>query len=765
MSRKLMDVRIKQKLHQKAGRKLNQTPKILLVILFLFVSQLSQGNNPDPVFSSSKNNSYHTAESLYTIGDFYAALQSFENSSVFKVIDRNPEAQFKIAYSYYKTGNYDSSSAMFYKLYNTHQFLPKYSRYFYAKSQWKLNEDKGLQEAVGYVNTYNKHALADSLLIPISDAYFEQGKFKEARQYYQLAQKQKISREISVYAQIQAAYCLYYSVSKKQALDEFYQIIRKYQSEKETALLVENLRRDEPAFYEENFFKFVDVYFNNEQYTPLRLVLEKYIKVEKNEVNIEEARYYLTKLYFAQNRYKTALYGFQSLLSELKNEKLEPHIRLNIARAHYNIGNKRNAIDAYLDYAHRYPRRRIAPETVWKAAWIYEELKDLENALKTYRDLRQNWKSSPYAREAYFREGFTLFRLGRIEEADLIFRIISLKRWPDVDVNRAQYWSSLCKEIQHDYVAAKQLRLELAKHLWDDYYTMKSYLMHKTDVDSTLEIANDFNNSSKSFEYYSQGMANLLSHFDEAFLIRDLLGESYGFAALSDIKLSAKNWQDWMALAEIYKKFGAYNKAFRLYDFINYKFFGSLNYTEKPFILKERFPFYFDDIVEKYANRYDLEREFILALIKQESVYDPRAHSPANAYGLMQLMPLTAGDMARLAKMRIKGNEPLFNPDINIHLGSLYLKQLDKQFDGYKENMLAAYNAGPHRVERWANIEGSDQVDVFIENIEYSETRDYVRQVMKNYWAYKLLGNNFTIDKDEIYYGLNRIDNNLYSHR
>jgi soluble lytic murein transglycosylase len=742
-------------LDHKEVKTVTETPKILLAVLFLFVSQLSQGNNPNPLYSSDGYNLYHTAESLYTIGDFYAALQNFENSSALKILDRNPEARFKIAYSYFKTGNYDSSSAIFYKLYHDHHFLEKYSRYFYTKSQWKLNQDKGIQEAIAYVNNYTKHALTDSLLIPISDAYFEQGKFKEARKYYQMSQKQNISKEITVYSRIQAAYCLYYAVSHKQALSEFYQIIRKYPDEGETFLLVENLRKDEPEFYNEHFFSFVDVYFDNSQFTSLRLILEKYIKSENDETNCEKARYYLTKIYFAQGRYQTALYGFENLLGKLKNDKLEPHIRLNIARSHYKIGNKHNAINVYLDYAHRYPRRRIAPETVWKAAWIYEELKDLENALITYRDLRLNWKNSPYAREAYFREGFTLFRLGKIEEADLIFRIISLKHWPDVDVNRAQYWSSLCKEIKYDYTSARKLRLDLARHLWDDYYTMKSYLMHKDQIDSTLQIADDFKNSPKSFEYYGKGMSNLLSYFDEAFLVRDLLGESYGFAALSDIKLSAKNWQDWMALAEIYKKFGAYNKAFRLYDFINYKFFNDLNYTEKPFILKERFPLYYDDIVEKYAQRYDLEQEFILALIKQESVYDPRAHSRADAYGLMQLIPVTAEDMARLARMRINDNNLLFNPDINIHLGSLYLKQLDKQFDGYKESVLAAYNAGPHRVQRWIKIEGSEHVDVFIENIEFSETRDYVRQVMKNYWAYKLLSNNFSIDQSKIRYGMN----------
>ena len=752
-------------MYKKKDTTLEKMPKILLALLFLFVSQLSQGNNPDPLFSPDKYNTYNAADSLYTIGDFKAALRNFENSITKQLLERSPETQFKIAFSYYKTGKYDSSAALFYKLYKQNKFLEKYSRYFHVKSQWKLDHEAGIRAAIAYVNDYKGDALGDSLLIPIADAYFESGGFKDARTYYQLAQRRKISAQISVYSRIQAAYCLYYAISKKQALSEFYQIIRKYPGEGETYLLVENLRKDEPEFYREHFFNFVDVYFNNNQFSSLRLILEKYVKSEQEESNREKARYYLAKIYFAEERFQTALYGFQNMLGDLKDEKLEPHIRLNIARAHYNIGNKRNAINAYLDYADRYPRRRIAPETVWKAAWIYEELKDLNNALLTYRDLRERWTYSPYAREAYFREGFTLYRLGRIREADEVFTKIRFKNWPDVDVNRAQYWSSLCREIQGDTASAKRLRLGLAQHLWDDYYTMKCYLIHKDYIDSTWQLINDFKNSSDTFNYYGKGMANLLSQFDEAFLVRNLLGEGYGFAALEDIKHTAVKWQDWVALAEIYKKFGAYNKAFRLYDYINYTYFSELKYTDKAFMIKERFPLYYDDIVEKYAQRYNIEQEFILALIKQESVYDPKAHSSSDAYGLMQLMPITAEDMAKLARMRIKGNELLFNPDVNIHLGSLYLRQLDKQFDGFKESILAAYNAGPHRVKRWSEIKGSEQVDVFIENIEYSETRNYVRQVMKNYWAYKLLANNFNMDKDNVQYGLTKTDSDYMANR
>ena len=234
------------KLKNKEDKKLDRTPYIFLALLFVFVSQLSQGNNPNPLYSSDEYNVYHTAESLYTIGNFYAALHSFENFSDLKLLNRNPEAQFKMAYSYFQTGNYDSSASIFYKLYQEHHYIEKYSRYFYIKSQWKLNPSKGISEAINFVSTYKNHALADSFLIPIADAYFEMGNFKEARKIYKKAQRRKISREKSVYARIQAAYCLYYTVSKKQAFNEFYQIIRKYPGEGETILLAENLRKDEP---------------------------------------------------------------------------------------------------------------------------------------------------------------------------------------------------------------------------------------------------------------------------------------------------------------------------------------------------------------------------------------------------------------------------------------------------------------------------------------------------------------------------------------
>ena len=731
-----------------------QIPNILLVIFLIIVTPLTRGIQPDRMQVSKRNllnpppddsipagHSDNRPDTLWTLGND-------------KLLKSSAYNQFKQAYQYYQAGQYQSSAKSFQHLYKELQYLTEYSHFFYIKSLWHTDRSAAMDAAQEFITKYNKHALADSLTIPLADAFFESGNFKKARTYYSLAQNRKITPELTIYAQIQAGHCLYRSGSQSQALDEFYQIMKKYTSQEAVLELAEFLIREQPKFYQEHFFTFVEVYFSKRRFSTLQVMLEKFIKAERDGRKKEKARFYIIRIYLAQNRHKTALYGFFNLLDVLQDKNLEPHIRLNIARAYYNMGNKRNAIESYLDYAKRYPRRRIAPETVWKAAWIYEELNEPENALELYRDLRKRWPSSKYTREAFFREGFTLYRLGQYEAANAVFTEIRTKRWPDVHINRASYWSAMSREVLGDSVTARQLQLDLAKHLWDDYYTMRSYLVHKSYLDSTWNMIREFKQSANALQYYGSGMTKLINHFEQAFQVRELLGETYGLMALSDIRLVASTWEEWMALAEIYKKLGAYNKAYRVYDFMNSKFFGHQSFTEKPFMIKERFPLYYDDLVDKYSHRYNLEPEFILAVIKQESVFDPQARSWANAHGLMQLMPLTARDMAQLAGMNLTHNNQLLQAEVSIHLGSLYMKQLHRRFNGYKEWMLAAYNAGPHRVMRWREIPGSEQVDVFIENIEFSETRDYVRKVMKNYWAYRLLNNNFNIEKDDIIFGV-----------
>ncbi len=733
-----------------------KAPYSLFFVLAWLVMQVSHSEVVIPFASVETARTLRQADSLYASAAYGQAAATY--SDVITRISEKPDLNtyFRYAYAAFRSGDYRTSAANFKELAERYQFIPEYSNYFYIRSLWLIDSvEEALNQSRAFIKKYENHPLSDSLLIPVAEQLEQKKDYIRARKYYLRAKKQGVNSARNADFLIRAAKMLQKSGKNARVAEEFYQVIRKYPGDPETLRLANELKENQPEFFEKHFFKIVNVYTDNRRFSEVRRLLESYTKNEPEEVNREKARYYLLKIYYSEGRYGTALYGFRNLLSTLNNKSLEPHIRLYLARIQRNMGNKQQAIEAYLDYADRYPRRRISPEAVWKSAWLYEELNEPESAMKLYRDVRSRWQGSRYAAEAYFREGFTLYRLGRYEDADRVFTNIRFKKWRDMHVNRAQYWSALCREVTGDTITARRLQLDLAQELWDDYYTMKSYLLNKAHIDSSWEMIREFRNSPNPLTYYANGLANLLDQFETAFKVRDLLGKEYAFLTLSNITHSAKKREEWIALAEIYKKFGAYGKAFRVYDYINRKYYSDKSYREKSFILKERFPYYYDTIIDHYSDRYGLEPELVLGLIKQESLYDARAKSWADAYGLMQIIPPTARELARIAGVRLKSNEQLYDPELNIHLGSLYLKQLNRRFDGQKERILAAYNAGPHRVNRWQKIPGSDQVDVFIENIEFSETRDYVRKVLKNYYAYKLLNNNFQIDQSNLLLGFN----------
>jgi soluble lytic murein transglycosylase len=137
------------------------------------------------------------------------------------------------------------------------------------------------------------------------------------------------------------------------------------------------------------------------------------------------------------------------------------------------------------------------------------------------------------------------------------------------------------------------------------------------------------------------------------------------------------------------------------------------------------------------------EPALVLAVIRQESAFDPKAISRAGARGLMQLMPATAHQVAHRIGVPYRRAMLTENPAANLHLGRAYLQEMLDTFSGTSMLALAAYNAGPHRVVRWIKDYGDprhpdvDPVD-WIEQIPFDETRNYVQRVLEGQAIYRL---------------------------
>ena len=142
-----------------------------------------------------------------------------------------------------------------------------------------------------------------------------------------------------------------------------------------------------------------------------------------------------------------------------------------------------------------------------------------------------------------------------------------------------------------------------------------------------------------------------------------------------------------------------------------------------------RFPLHHDADIRAAAARNGLDPAWIAAEIRAESIFNPKARSPANARGLMQLLPGTAAAVARRTGLPYAGADSLYDPAVNIALGSAYLREMEDKY-GATYQAIAAYNAGPTPVARWLAQRPSHDPDLWIETISYKETRDYVARVL-----------------------------------
>jgi soluble lytic murein transglycosylase len=154
-------------------------------------------------------------------------------------------------------------------------------------------------------------------------------------------------------------------------------------------------------------------------------------------------------------------------------------------------------------------------------------------------------------------------------------------------------------------------------------------------------------------------------------------------------------------------------------------------------ILQYDYPLAYRYFVKQSQQASELPKYIINAVMREESKIRHEVESRAGAVGLMQLMPQTARYLNKFLKL--KGELDLKKPEVNIKIGAFYLKRLFKRYKGNLYHILAAYNAGPTNANRWIKKANIEQEKYFLESISYSETRNYVKRVLKSFYIYQIL--------------------------
>lgn len=501
--------------------------------------------------------------------------------------------------------------------------------------------------------------------------------------------------------------------------------------------------RGDPNWAEHHLIAIMD-------YPSAPAALEALADLERADVGVDD--YLAGLVYYRHFQNSEAQEAFDSYL---ERDPLGPHAAeaaYYLAAVYERRGDEEAALDAYADSLRRDPDGPLADAATWWRARLLEDLGRYGAAMNAYQALPRQYPHSPWSFEARFRGGLLLYKEGRYDEAIPVFRGARSLAADSHDVARARLWLAKAHRAAGHAGEATTILQELADTDPGNYYSLRAAALlgqpalpaEPDEVDLTHALAIDWAaidvwadswlpslpfSSPQAFlsdpRWRRANELLQLQLLDEASLELQSLLEAYGTTSPA-----------LYALAKAFYPLGlthpSARAASRLLDALPKPAIDAA----PPDLLRLAYPVDYASLVQTTAERTDTPPLLLLALIRQESFFDPLAGSSAGALGLTQVIPPTAQEIA--ADLGLQGefsDQDLFRPVISIRFGAHYLSEQLDAFDGRLAPALAAYNGGPGNARRW--LKGDD--DLFLEEISFGQTRAYVKLVTENLAAYRSL--------------------------
>jgi soluble lytic murein transglycosylase len=371
-----------------------------------------------------------------------------------------------------------------------------------------------------------------------------------------------------------------------------------------------------------------------------------------------------------------------------------------------------------------------ASEASYLRARTLDELNRGAAAAAAYRAVATRFPNRDVAGAALWRLGWIAYLAGDVKTADETWKRLS--EVPGGRGLRAQslYWTARAREQRSGAAAAAPLYRQVLTEAPRSYYGLLAAARATRGAEPTREPVIRLPDDPRDALADDPGFARV------ALLRRIGLVES-SLQELEDvIARSVGDTVRLYALTSAYVDDERYHLALRVVR----RHFGALAVTGgaslPPAFWQMLYPLGWREQLMEAAARQQLDPFLVAALVREESSYYPRAVSRAGARGLMQLMPATAKVVASSGTVAYGGSEELDEPAVNLQLGTKFLADLMREF-GDPRLALAAYNAGPRRAKEWWAKRRSDDVEVWVEQIPFDETRQYVKRVMLSWDEYR----------------------------
>jgi len=498
------------------------------------------------------------------------------------------------------------------------------------------------------------------------------------------------------------------------------------------------------------------VLYNRGRHRDAREFFEYYLRHGGEGEHRTEATYFLGRSLQRRSRFGSAARRYREVIEHGPETEYYDLAWLKLAHCVRRSKGADAAVALYDDYVALHPDRESAAEMLWEKARLLEEERRWGAAGGAFEELASSRPASGRAGDARFRAGLCLYKKGLFEEAEGAFADCFLNGGGEAAA-RGLFWAAKCREaIGHTEEAIERYR-DVADAARDTYYGRRALDALAAKAGSRVAdtagkgAPGAEGDEASAFAVWLAGWHEGLYIPDRRLDLRRELARDRGFARAS--LLLALHLDDLAArelaaleervggdprmldiLSDYYARSGLRRRAIRVAERIVYASPAS-GASEVPLYLRRKVcPAHFLDTVARESDRRGVDPCLMLSLIRQESLFEPRAVSWVGARGLAQIMPSTGRWIARKLGQRGFRTRQLLDPATNVEYGVYYLAAQIEDFDGDVLRALAAYNGGPENVERWWEYGGSGDVDVFVEDIGYRETNDYVRRVYL-YWG------------------------------
>jgi len=393
--------------------------------------------------------------------------------------------------------------------------------------------------------------------------------------------------------------------------------------------------------------------------------------------------------------------------------------------------------------------RNSAPQSPWLEQLLLSSgnsqllLRNFETAARFYTELYTRSPNGANASYAHWKAAWLRMRLGDSVQARRLFEE-QIRLYPaSAEVPNALYWRGRLAEEEQDWNQARAYYQKLSDRFRSFYYAeLARERLRVIKIDGNapaVALLSKIPPATPPVRFQRSAAPSDNLRVQKSFLLQN--GGLFELALAELEAAYSKDGSLW-AVGEIVRIYQSTGRNWRAMQALKKGVPGyfSFEITDLPRPFWEAlFPRLYWSDIQRYSAENQLDPFLVAALIRQESEFHAGAVSRARALGLMQILPATGRKLARQMKLRHFSANMLFDPTVNVQMGTRYFRGLLDSLEGTPQYALAAYNAGPDRVAEWrANGQYRD-VNEFVESIPFTETREYVQAVMRNATVYRRL--------------------------